>query len=65
MTVVHLGFLAWTVAMAHYPAMFIGGFLFFMAFSAGTEHHQNPLHLRGPLLVAFFLAGLVVLGGNG
>lgn len=29
-TVVHLGFMAWTVVNAHYPALFIGGFLFFL-----------------------------------
>src|SRR4030095_10464154 len=29
-TVVHLMFMAWTVLTAHYPALFIGGFLFFL-----------------------------------
>lgn len=62
-TGVHLAFLAWTVYSAHHPALFIGGFLFFMAFAAATEHHQNPLSMKSPLLVAFFLAGLVVHGG--
>lgn len=28
-TGVHLGFLGFTVSMAHHPALFIGGFLFF------------------------------------
>lgn len=62
-TAVHLGFLAWTVFTAHYPALFIGGFLFFLAFTTATEHHQNPLNLKPALLVGFFLAGLVVHGG--
>jgi len=62
-TLVHLGFMAWTVAFAHTPALFIGGFLFFLAFSQATAHHQRELQLRGPLLVGFFLAGLVVHGG--
>ncbi|PTY07238.1 hypothetical protein DB347_07985 [Opitutaceae bacterium EW11] len=62
-TLVQLGFVAWTVIVAHYPALFIGGFLFFLAFSRATAHHQSPLHLRSPLLVGFFLAGLVVHGG--
>jgi Putative Na+/H+ antiporter len=62
-TLVHLGFLAWTVYTAHYPVLFIGGFLFFMAFKNATDHHQNPLTLKAPLLVGFFLAGLVVHGG--
>lgn len=62
-TFVHLVFLAWTVANAHYPVLFIGGFLFFMAFTTATQHHQNPISLRGPILVGFFLAGLVIHGG--
>ncbi len=60
---VHLFFLAWTVFTAHYPTLFIGGFLFFLAFTVATEHHQNPVSLKLPLLVGFFLAGLVVHGG--
>ena len=62
-TWVHLGFLGWTVYTAHYPVLFIGGFLFFMAFSNATGHHQNPISLKSPLLVGFFLAGLVIHGG--
>ena len=62
-TSVHLLFLGWTVFTAHYPALFVGGFLFFLAFIAATEHHQNPVILRPALLVGFFLAGLVVHGG--
>lgn len=62
-TFVHLVFLAWTVYTAHYPVLFIGGFLFFMAFTTATQHHQNPMSLRGPILVGFFLAGLVIHGG--
>ncbi len=59
----HLLFLAWTVYTAHMPALFIGGFLFFIAFTTATNHHQNPVSLRGPMLVGFFLAGLVIHGG--
>lgn len=62
-TLVQLGFIAWTVLVAHYPALFVGGFLFFLAFSRATAHHQSKLDLRPPLLVGFFLAGLVVHGG--
>jgi Na+/H+ antiporter NhaD/arsenite permease-like protein len=43
--------------------LFIGGFLFFLAFAQATAHHQSKLELRSPLLVGFFLAGLVVHGG--
>jgi len=62
-TTVQLGFLAVTVYFAHYPALFIGGFLFFLAFTQATGHHQSQLDLKPPLLVGFFLAGLVIHGG--
>jgi len=62
-TSVQLGFMAAAVYFAHYPALFIGAFLFFLAFSQATAHHQNQLDLRPPLLVGFFLAGLVIHGG--
>jgi hypothetical protein len=60
---VHLAFVAFTVWQAHYPVLFIGGFLFFLAFTQATAHHQSPLDLRAPVLVGFFLAGLVIHGG--
>jgi len=62
-TVVHLLFMLLTVVFAHDPALFIGGYLFFLAFTMATRHHQNPNALRGPVLVGFFLGGLVVHGG--
>ncbi len=60
---VHLFFLFWTVMNSHYRSLFIGGFLFYLAFTQATEHHQSELQLRPALLVGFFLAGLVVHGG--
>ncbi|HZY20443.1 MAG TPA: putative Na+/H+ antiporter [Ramlibacter sp.] len=60
---VHLGFLAAVVVFAHHPVAFIGLFLFFMGYTKAYERHQDPLLLKEALLVAFFLAGLVVLGG--
>jgi hypothetical protein len=62
-TVTHLGFMAWTVAFSHYPPLFVGAFLFFLAFSQATAHHQSETNLRGPILVGFFLASLVIHGG--
>lgn len=62
-TIVQLLFMAYTVLVAHYPPLFVGGFLFFLAFSQATAHHQGRLELKSPLLVGFFLAGLVVHGG--
>lgn len=62
-TISHLLFILWTVANAHDPALFIGGFLFFLGFSQATAHHQNRLDLKPPMLVGFFLAGLITHGG--
>ena len=59
----HLAFLAGVVAFAHHPAIFMGLFLFFMGVASAYPQHQDRLILREGLLVAFFLAGLVVLGG--
>ena len=58
----HLGFLAWTVLTLHFPPLFIGGFLFFIGFTQATNHHQSPVKMKTPLLVGFFLAGLVIHG---
>lgn len=62
-TLVHLLFLGWVVMNNHYPVLFVGGFLFYLAFTQATQHRQFDFSLRGPLLVGFFLAGLVVHGG--
>jgi hypothetical protein len=60
---VHLAFVAWTVLTLHHPPFFIGGFLFFLAFTMATHHFQYSIALKSPLLVGFFLAGLVTHGG--
>ena len=62
-TLTHLCFIAWTVLTSHYPPLVVLGFLFFLAFVEATERHQDPILLRGPLLVGFFLAALVIHGG--
>ncbi|WP_323031458.1 putative Na+/H+ antiporter [Brachymonas denitrificans] len=61
--VIHLLFLATVVLFAHHPVVFMGMFLFFLGYTAAYPRNQSPLILREALLVAFFLAGLVVLGG--
>lgn len=60
---VSIFFLGWTVYFNHHPALFIGGFLFFLGFTVATPQYQNHVTIKVPLLVAFFLAGLVTLGG--
>jgi len=44
--------------------MFMGLFLFFLGITHAYQQYQDRLILREGLLVAFFLAGLVVLGGQ-
>jgi hypothetical protein len=63
LVIVHLAFMAWTVFNSHYPALFLGGFLFFLGFARATAAYQSRIDLRTPLLVGFFLAGLVIHGG--
>ena len=60
---IHLLFLAAVVAFAHHPVIFAGVFLLFLGFAQAYERYQTPLILKEALLVGFFLAGLVVLGG--
>jgi hypothetical protein len=62
-TATHMGFMAWTVLTAHYPALFLGGFLIFLGFARATTAYQSRIELKAPLLVGFFLAGLVIHGG--
>jgi hypothetical protein len=62
-TLIHLLFLVAVVISAHHPIVFIGLFLFFLGYTQAYEQFQSPLMLRESLLVAFFLGGLVVLGG--
>ncbi len=60
---VHLALLAGVVLLAHHPVAFLGLFLMFLGFTQAYERYQSPLIIKEALLVAFFLAGLVVLGG--
>ncbi len=62
-TLIHVIFMIWTIANAHYPALFIPGMLFFLGFAQVTSPFQNRIDLKAPLLVGFFLGGLVIHGG--
>ncbi|MBC7988039.1 MAG: putative Na+/H+ antiporter [Luteimonas sp.] len=59
----HFLFLAGVVTFAHHPVIFLGLFLLFLGFAQAYERYQSELILKEALLVGFFLAGLVVLGG--
>lgn len=60
---IHLAFLAGMVAFAHHPVAVLGLFMMFLGYVQAYERYQSPLVIREALLVGFFLAGLVVLGG--
>lgn len=60
---IHLVFLGLVVVSAHHMVLFTGLFLFFLGLHTVTKEYQESLRLREGLLVAFFLGGLVVLGG--
>ncbi len=63
LALVHIFFLAVIVFTAHHPIVFIGAFLFFLGIANITKEYQDVLKVKESLLVGFFLAGLVVLGG--
>jgi hypothetical protein len=61
---VHLAFLAGVVVFSQHAIVFITLFLFFLGFVEAYKRYQSRLMLREGLMVAFFLGGLVVLGGQ-
>ncbi len=63
-SLIHIAFMAGVVAFSHHPVIFLGIFLLFLGFTEAYKRHQHEkLFLREALLVSFFLAGLVTLGG--
>ncbi len=62
--VVCLMFLGGVVVFAHYAEVYLGLFVFFLAFAHAYPRYQERLIMREAFFVAFFLAGLVVLGGQ-
>ena len=63
MIAAHLLFLVIVVIGSHQPAIFLSAFVVFIIFWKLTRNFQDPLAWQQGALVAFFLAGLVVLGG--
>jgi len=63
-TIVHVVFLIAVVYCIHHPILFLGLFIFFLGFTHVYNKYQNKLFLREGLLVGFFLAGLIILGGQ-
>jgi hypothetical protein len=60
---IQLLLLAAIVALAHHPVLFMGLFMLFLGYAQAYGRYQTPLILKEGLLVGFFLAGLVILGG--
>ncbi|AKQ53491.1 membrane protein [Bordetella hinzii] len=60
---IHVLFLVGVVLTAHHPAVFLGLLMMFIGFAEAYKRHQNRLLIKEGLMVGFFLAGLVVLGG--
>lgn len=60
---VHLAFLVGIVLSAHHPALFLGLLMLFIGFCEAYKRYQSRLMIKEGLMVGFFLAGLVVLGG--
>jgi hypothetical protein len=61
---VNVAILALVVLAHHDPEVFMGLFLLFLGLAEAYKRHHDRLLLREGLMVAFFLAGLVVLGGQ-
>jgi hypothetical protein len=61
---VNLAILAAVVFTNHHPEAFMGLFLLFLGLAEAYRRYHDRLMLREGLMVAFFLAGLVVLGGQ-
>jgi hypothetical protein len=59
----HLLFMVFAVLNSHNAATLVLGMLFFLAFVEVTEEYQRDFSVRPPMLVGFFLAGLVIHGG--
>ncbi|AIL33359.1 putative Na+/H+ antiporter [Basilea psittacipulmonis] len=59
----HCLFLLGVVLSAHHASVFLGLLMLFIGYTQAYERHQNPLLIKEGLLVGFFLAGLIILGG--
>lgn len=60
---IHVAFLVAVVLGAHHPILFLALLMLFIGYAHAYQQYQNPLLIREGLMVGFFLAGLVVLGG--
>ncbi len=61
--IIHALFLAAVVVFAHHASIFIGILMLFIGFCGAYSRYQDPLMIKEGLMVGFFLAGLIILGG--
>ena len=64
LVLVNTALLAAVVLTNHHREVFMGVFLAFLGLAEAYRQHHDRLMLREGLMVGFFLAGLVVLGGQ-
>ncbi len=62
-TLVHLLFLFGVIIFGHQPVLFLGLFVLFLGFTEATPRFQTSIPLRGAILVAFFLATVILHAG--
>lgn len=60
---VHCLFLLGVVFFSHHPHIFMGMLMLFIGYCTAYNRYQNPLLIKEGLMVGFFLAGLLILGG--
>jgi Putative Na+/H+ antiporter len=61
---VNLGLVVAVVVSNHNPEVFMGIFLVFLGLAEAYKRYHDKLLLREGLMVAFFLVGLIVIGGQ-
>ncbi len=59
---IHLVFLALVILTSHHANVFMGIFLLFLGVTTVTRRYQDGLRMKESLLVAFFLAGIILFG---
>jgi Na+/H+ antiporter NhaD/arsenite permease-like protein len=62
-SLIHVLFLVGIVVFAHHPGIFMGLLVLFIGFCEAYKRYQSRLMIKEGLMVGFFLAGLVMLGG--
>lgn len=61
---IHLLLLLGVIIFVHEAIIFLGIFLIFLGFASTYQKYQNPLIIKESFMVALFLVGLVILGGQ-